>query len=106
MAFPSAPANQGTSPRSNYGIQERDSLTASAEKKPNFSLGGIRSWITKKKDEFSEGGLFAGSRSQQSRKRDDSDQSMHNRRHSSTDIFECVDQIEQDVTTFQVCLKS
>ena len=103
MAFATVPHNQGTSPSSN-SIQERDSeLTPGAEKKPNFSLGGIRSWITKKKEGFSEGGLlnFPGlSRPPQSRKRDD--QSMDNRRHSSTDLIECVDKIEQDATTFQV----
>ena len=105
MAFATLPHSQGTSP----STQESDSLAPSAEKRPPNFFDAIRSWlmITKrKKDELSEGVLFAGSRSEQSRKRDDdSDQSMDNRRHSSTDNFEC-HSVEQDVTTFQVCLKS
>jgi hypothetical protein len=113
MAF--APVPQGhnninrgraaqSSPSSGY-VQATDSQTHSAETKHAFSLGGLKNWLTKKKDEITGGSLVSGTTSQRSSGRDD--QSMHtSRRHSSTDILECVDQIEVDVTTFQVCSNS
>ena len=89
-----------------------DSQAPSTEKKHDFFLGGIKSWLTKKKDEFTMGSFLSGSRSQHhsSRRLNDQSGSMHNRprRHSSTDLLECIDQMEKDdhVATSQVCLEN
>lgn len=114
MAYATVPHNRDipqSSSTSPGHVQVTDSQAPSTEKKHDFFIGGIKSWLTKKKDEFTMRSFLSGSRSQHSSGRlNDQSGSMHDRprRHSSTDFLECVDQIEKDnhVATSQVGLES
>ena len=94
MAFaPFLRDGRGRPPSSPSSGHDTVQETSSAETKYNFSFDGLKTWLTKKKDEFTAGSLAPGGRSQRSSGRDD----------QPMEVLKCIsDQKEKNVTTFQV----
>ena len=108
MAFPSAPhsaAQSFSSPSHEAAHQVSDSKTHPSAEKKLFSgtLSSITSLFTKTKNAVTGGNSIPlESRARAARPPVGRDDLARRRRGCSVDMFECVDKMEQDFTTFQV----